>query len=97
MATTPTDSSRSWQRWSLTIPRYNNASNKTPVATLRSLSEPVSGDKWIYRMVVMALGLTALFVLLGVFTLKALDALVAIGSAAIATLAALLAPSPARR
>jgi len=55
-------------------------------------------------MVVIALGLTALFVVIGVFTLKALDnnttipdALVAIGSAAIAALAALLAPSPTRR
>jgi len=75
-----------------------------PVATLQALSQPVSGDKWIYRMVVIALGLTALFVVIGVFTLKALDnnttipdALVAIGSAAIAALAALLAPSPTRR
>jgi len=62
-----------------------------PVATLQALSQPVSGDKWI-------------FVVIGVFTLKALDnnttipdALVAIGSAAIAALAALLAPSPTRR
>jgi hypothetical protein len=52
---------------------------------------------------VIALGLTALFVVIGVFTLKALDdsvtipdALVAIGSAAVAALAGLLAPSPAQ-
>ena len=73
-----------------------------PVATLQSLAQPPSGgDKWIYRLVVIALGLTGLFVVVGVFTLKALnndttipDALVAIGSAAIAALAALLAPTP---
>jgi hypothetical protein len=73
-----------------------------PVATLQRLARPPSGgDKWIYRVVVIALGLTGLFVVVGVFTLKALnndttipDALVAIGSAAIAALAALLAPTP---
>jgi len=73
-----------------------------PVATLQNLARPPSGgDKWIYRLVVIALGLTGLFVVVGVFTLKALnndttipDALVAIGSAAIAALAALLAPTP---
>lgn len=59
-------------------------------------------DRWIYRLVVLALGLTAVFVVVGVFVLKALkgdsvtipDALVALGSAAIAALAGLLAPSP---
>jgi len=75
-----------------------------PVATLQALSRPLESDKWIYRLVVCALGLTGLFVVVGVFTLKALnnettipDALVAIGSAAIAALAALLAPSPMNR
>ena len=60
-------------------------------------------DRWIYRFVVLALGLTAVFVVVGVFVLKALkgdsvtilDALVALGSAVIAALAGLLAPSPA--
>jgi len=74
-----------------------------PVSTLQSLSEPLESDKWIYRIVVGALGLSAVFVVIGVFVLKAIDnattipdAMVAIGSAAIAALAALLVP-PGRR
>lgn len=75
-----------------------------PVATLQSLALPPESDRWIFRLVVLALGLTGLFVVVGVFTLKALDnttaipdALVAIGSAAIAALAALLSLSPTNR
>jgi hypothetical protein len=101
---TPTDSSSELAAMVANDPALQERVKQDPVATLQALSEPVSGDKWIYRMVVIALGLTALFVVIGVFTLKALDnnttipdALVAIGSAAIAALAALLAPSPARR
>jgi len=74
-----------------------------PVSTLQSLSEPLESDKRIYRIVVGALGLSAVFVVIGVFVLKAIDnattipdAMVAIGSAAIAALAALLVP-PGRR
>jgi hypothetical protein len=81
-------------------PRQDLAND--PSVLLR-LAKPREGDRWIYRLVVIALGLTALFVVIGVFTLKALDntvtipdALVAIGSAAIAALAGLLAPSPAQ-
>jgi hypothetical protein len=101
---TPTDSSSELAAMVANDPALQERVKQDPVATLQALSEPVTGDKWIYRMVVLALGLTALFVVIGVFTLKALDnnttipdALVAIGSAAIAALAALLAPSPARR
>ena len=72
-------------------------------SVLLGLAKPSGDDKWIYRFVVLALGPTALFVVIGVFTLKALDntvtipdALVAIGSAAVAALAGLLAPSPAQ-
>jgi len=75
-----------------------------PVSTLQSLSEPLESDKWIYRIVVGALGLSAVFVVIGVFVLKAIDnattipdAMVAIGSAAIAALAALLVPPGMRR
>ena len=105
MATpTSTDSSSELTAMVASDPELQERLRQDPVATLQALSQPVSGDKWIYRMVVIALGLTALFVVIGVFTLKALDnnttipdALVAIGSAAIAALAALLAPSPTRR
>jgi len=57
------------------------------------------GDKWVYRMVVGALGLLALIAAVGGIILvagnrTAPDILVALGSAAIGALAGLLAPSP---
>jgi hypothetical protein len=74
-----------------------------PVGTLRNLAEPLESDPWIYRIVVLSLGLAALGVVVGVIALKALDktttipdALVAIGSAAVAALAALLVPGGRR-
>jgi hypothetical protein len=74
---------------------------KDPVSTLQGLAQPLETDKWIYRIVVTSLGLSSILVVIGVFALKALDsktnvpdALVAIGSASIAAMAALLAPSP---
>lgn len=82
-------------------PQLQALIKQDPVGTLQKLAQPPSGDRWLYRLVVIALGLTGIFVVVGVFTLKAVDnattipdALVAIGSAAIAALAALLAPSP---
>jgi hypothetical protein len=76
-------------------------------SALERLAAPArdTTDRWPYRLVIIALGLTAIFVVVGVFVLKALDgdsvtipdALVAIGSAAVAGLAGLLAPSPAQR
>ncbi len=75
-----------------------------PVGTLRALAKPLEEDKWVYRIVVAVLGLTILFVVSGVFVLKVVDnqtgipdALVAIGSAAVAALAGLLTPFPTRR
>jgi hypothetical protein len=89
-------------RWVAQDPQLRQELADDPSALL-GLAKPTGGNKWIYRFVVLALGLTALFVVIGVFTLKALDntvtipdALVAIGSAAIAALAGLLAPSPAQ-
>ncbi len=74
-----------------------------PVGTLRNLAEPLESDPWIYRIVVLSLGLAALGVVIGVIALKAIDksitipdALVAIGSAAVAALAALLVPGGRR-
>ena len=70
-----------------------------PVGTLRNLAEPLESDPWIYRIVVLSLGLAAVGVVVGVIALKAMDktviipdVLVAIGSAAVAALAALLVP-----
>jgi hypothetical protein len=71
-----------------------------PVGTLRSLAEPLDTDPWIYRIVVGSLGLSAILVVVFVFILEMTqttptipDAMVAIGSAAIAALAALLVPT----
>jgi hypothetical protein len=70
-----------------------------PVGTLRGLVEPLDSDPWIYRIVVASLGLSAILVVVLVFVLvlndpgaSIPDAMVAIGSAAIAALAALLVP-----
>ena len=70
-----------------------------PVGTLERLAEPLETDPWIYRIVVLSLGLAAVGVVAGVILLKAIDqtiaipdALVAIGSAAVAAMAALLVP-----
>jgi hypothetical protein len=79
--------------------RLQEQIKKDPVGTLERLAEPLESDKWIYRIVVASLGLAAIGVVAGVIALKALDksttipdALVAIGSAAVAALAALLIP-----
>jgi hypothetical protein len=68
---------------------------------------PLATDKWIYRAVVVTLGLTVLATIFGGLTIvivghgdanmKLPDALVAIGSAAVGALAGLLAPSPVNR
>ena len=81
-------------------PNLQRQLKEDPVGTLQQLSEPpLETDKWIYRIVVTALGLSALLVVVGVIVLKSIDrttpipdAMVAIGSAAIAALAALLVP-----
>jgi hypothetical protein len=84
-------------------PQLQQQLKQDPVGALAPhvKSKALDEDKWIYRIVVTALGLIALLVVIGVFALRAVDktitipdALVAIGSAAVAALAALLAPSP---
>jgi len=61
----------------------------------------LSADKWIYRIVVISLGLVALGALFGSIFLFAFkenlqlpDILISLGSAAVGALAGLLAPSP---
>lgn len=83
--------------------RLQEQIKQDPVGTLRNLAEPLESDPWIYRIVVLSLGLAALGVVVGVIALKAIDktitipdALVAIGSAAVAALAALLVPGGRR-
>jgi hypothetical protein len=59
-------------------------------------------DIWIYRLVVIVLGLTVIASVIGTITLTLTglstpELLVALGSAAIGGLAGLLAPSPTNR
>lgn len=68
---------------------------------------PLSTDVWIYRAVVIVLGVTILGTVFGGMllvvlghgdaTMKLPDGIVAIGSAAVGALAGLLAPSPVGR
>src|SRR5262245_5039913 len=71
--------------------------------TLSSGLPVYQGDVWIYRMVVVVLGLTVLITVVGGLGLAAAGSpnnykmpaeLIALGSAAIGALAGLLAPSP---
>lgn len=99
----PTASASELAQWIAEDEDLRQAIARDPTA-LAQLVVPArdTRDRWPYRLVVIALGLTAIFVVVGVFVLKALkgdtvtipDALVAIGSAAVAGLAGLLAPSP---
>lgn len=69
-------------------------------AIARVADTPLQTDNWIYRIVVLALGLALLGSLAGLIALalnnneNIPDGLVAIGSAAVGALAGLLAPSP---
>ena len=77
--------------------------NKDPLKVMQQFELPTN-DKWVYRLVVSALGLTILLIIIGVVILMANDAIkgdatvptifTALGSAAIGALAGLLAPSP---
>jgi hypothetical protein len=71
-----------------------------PIKTIASLSTPLQTDVWIYRMVVVVLGLVVLGAMLGAILLAARGGelpqfIVAVGSAAGGALTGLLAPSPA--
>ena len=74
---------------------------KDPAKAIAKITEsPLKTDKWIYRIVVSALGLAVLLAVSGGIYLAAKpdtaipDILVAIGSAAVGALAGLLAPTP---
>ena len=67
-------------------------------------ADPLSTDKWIYRIIVLSLGFTIIIIILGTILLilngkitgdnNVPTIFTAIGSAAIGALAGLLAPSP---
>jgi hypothetical protein len=88
----------------------------SPEETLRIIANEVTKelpppalvvDKWIYRIVVLALGLVAIIAIIGAIILSAKtpsgttiqipDVLTALGAAAIGALAGLLAPSPTEK
>jgi hypothetical protein len=82
-----------------------NAFKTDPTEAAKNIQEtPLTSDKWIYRIVVVALGASILSILLGVLILVGLGKftddtkvptiLTAIGSGAIGALSGLLAPSP---
>jgi hypothetical protein len=78
-----------------------NAAVKKAVA--RSTEHPLNTDKWIYRMVVMALGISLLimvvFLSLQLGPTKAIeipDVFISIISAIVGAISGLLAPSPVR-
>jgi len=72
--------------------------------TIRVVKNPLDTDNWIYRIIVLSLGITIISIIIGVIVLigsgKISDdkgvptILTAIGSAAIGALAGLLAPQP---
>jgi hypothetical protein len=87
-----------------------------PVVVLRKVAEEVTKDllppalvvdPWIYRIVVIALGIVAILAIVGAIILSARfpagtsiqipDVLTALGAAAIGALAGLLAPSPSAK
>ena len=73
------------------------------IAKIAKSKSPLETDKWIYRIVVLALGSTLLLAVSGGICLAAKaitpipDILVAIGSAAVGALAGLLVPTPSSK
>ena len=76
-----------------------------PVKALKEvMPNPLNTDYWIYRIVVLSLGLTVVIIIIGVIVLTGMGLirndqnvptiLTAIGSASIGALAGLLAPAP---
>jgi predicted permease len=81
-------------------PKLEAAIKENPAAAIAGVAAtPLQTDKWIYRMVIIALGLTVLISIIGLlimsFYSKLLpEGVVALGSAAVGALAGLLAPQP---
>ena len=77
------------------------ATMTTPEGINVHVAKPLETDTWIYRIVVLVLGLAILAVIAGALVLKVIDSatgipdvLVAIGTGALGALAGLLAPTP---
>jgi len=79
-----------------------NALKKVANQVVRELPPALTGDVWIYRIVVSVLGLVVLAaivgaILLGYQWITIPETLTALGSAAVGALAGLLAPSPTQQ
>ncbi|HXO42014.1 MAG TPA: hypothetical protein VN999_11220 [Thermoanaerobaculia bacterium] len=85
-------------------PQLANEIKQDPVGAIAKIVGPAYiNDRWLYRMVVGALGFVALITAIGAIWItlspnaKGIpDILTALGAGAIGALAGLLAPSPAR-
>ena len=72
----------------------------TLIAQVSEIRAPLASDPWIYRIVVLSLGLTVLATVIGGLFIKVTSAqnipegIIALGSAAVGALAGLLAPAP---
>ena len=87
-------------------PDLQNQFKEDPLKAVKQFQEqsPLSTDKWIYRIIVLSLGITIISIIIGVIILigtgyitddKGVPTiLTAIGSAAIGAMAGLLAPPP---
>jgi len=81
-------------------PELQKAFADDPKAAAESIQEtPLDTDVWIYRIVVITLGISIISIIIGVLLLirdkqEVPAILTAIGSAAIGALSGLLAPSP---
>jgi hypothetical protein len=70
------------------------------IADLHAIPTPLQTDPWIYRMVVLSLGITVISSVIGALLITGISAadipqgVVALGSTAVGALAGLLAPSP---
>lgn len=87
-------------------PSLQSQFKEDPLAALENFQQenPLQTDKWIYRIIVLSLGVTIIAIIIGVMILMGTGKitgdhgvptiLTAIGSAAIGALAGLLAPPP---
>ena len=85
-----------------TDPKFVERMKDNPDAAISEVARrPLESDVWIYRMVVVSLGLTILTTAIGFIVIAIVTTskeppagLVALGSAAVGALAGLLAPQP---
>ena len=102
----PVTTFKEFKKELIASPELQNQFKEDPVAAIEKFQRqsPLSTDKWIYRIIVLSLGATILFIITGVIVLVGtgkIDGdtgvptiLTAIGSAAIGAMAGLLAPPP---